>query len=231
MSKIEINSKSKSKSKKMPTALIIVDVQCDFAKQTGALYVQGGEAVATEINRLRAELKADLVVNTQDMHPANHVSFAANNPGTKVHDVIKLIDGTEQHMWPNHCVEGSIGATFVEDLVVLSTDVIIQKGRKQGTDSYSGFGSADGQQEVTPLLQVLSDHGITTVVVVGLAYDYCVAYTVKDACKRGFRTCVVKSACRSVSSDSAASEEKEMLALGAAIVDDISGAMAFVASA
>jgi nicotinamidase/pyrazinamidase len=211
----------------MPTALIIIDVQEDFANKKGALYVSGGEEVAAVINKLRSALNADLVVLTQDFHTQNSVSFASNHPGAAVHDTVTLEDGTKQHLWPNHCVQGTPGADFVKELVILKTDRIVQKGMNWKVDSYSGFGSEDGKQEVTSLLELLRTHGITHVIVVGLAYDYCVSYTVKDACKFGFATCVIKSACRAVSSESAASEELLMIAAGAKIVNDMSGALAF----
>jgi nicotinamidase/pyrazinamidase len=214
----------------MPTALIIVDDQEDFANKKGALYVSGGEEVATVINKLRNALNADLVVLTQDYHTKDSVSFASNHPGAAVHDTVTLEDGTQQHLWPNHCVQGTEGAAFVKDLVILQTDIIIPKGQNKNVDSYSGFGSADGKQEVTLLLSLLKERGITHVIVTGLAYDYCVAYTVKDACKHGFATCVVKNACRSVSAESAAKEEELMIAAGAKIVEDMSGALAFAKS-
>lgn len=211
----------------MPTALIIVDVQEDFANKKGALYVSGGEEVATVINKLRGALNADLVVLTQDYHTPDSVSFASNHPGAAVHDTVTLEDGTQQHLWPPHCVQGTPGAEFVKDLVILQTDVIVQKGMNKKVDSYSGFGSEDGKQEVTSLLPLLRARGITRVIVVGLAYDYCVAYTVKDSCRLGFPTCVVKSACRAVSSSSAAKEEALMIAAGAVIAEDMCEALAF----
>lgn len=205
----------------MPTALIIVDVQEDFANKNGALYVSGGEMVTATINKLRSALNADLVVLTQDNHTPDSVSFAINHPGSAVHDTVTLEDGTQQHLWPTHCVQGTPGAEFVKDLVVLTTDVVIPKGQNKNVDSYSGFGSADGKQEVTPLLSLLRSRGITRVIVTGLAYDYCVSYTAKDACKHGFDTCVVKSACRAVAVSTAESEEALMIAAGAKIVNDI----------
>lgn len=201
----------------MPTALIIVDVQPDFCAG-GALAVADGDAVVPVINRLRDTLKPDLVVLTQDWHPANHTSFADNNPGATL--FAPRADG--QMMWPRHCVQGTAGAGFHSGLVVLPTDTVIQKGLNAGVDSYSGFGSQprrDGSRaEQTALGRMLITAGITDVVVVGLAFDYCVAATAKDAAALGFRTTVVRDATRAVAAASAALAEAEMIAAGVTIV-------------
>jgi len=203
------------------TALIIVDPQFDFGDSTGALYVPKGEEVVNVINTLRQSLKPDVVVITQDYHPSDHVSFAINNPGTTESSQITLPDGTIQTMWPVHCVQNSDGGAFLKGLDILNTDYIVRKGQNKNVDSYSGFGSADGIKENTNLDIHLKTHGIKNVVICGLAYDYCVSYTARDAAKYGFKTYVVSSACRGLSEESCASETALMKSCGVTIVEDI----------
>jgi nicotinamidase/pyrazinamidase len=201
----------------MPTALIIVDVQRDFCAG-GALAVADGDAVVPVINQLRETLRPDLVVLTQDWHPADHTSFIDNNPGETLFKVRP--DG--QMMWPRHCVQDSEGASWHAGLTVLPTDVVIQKGLLAGVDSYSGFGSQPGRDgsraEQTALGRILLDAGITDVVVVGLAFDYCVAATAKDAAFLGFRTKVIRAATRAVAAASAADAEVDLNAAHVTIV-------------
>lgn len=212
------------------SALIIVDPQGDFGNVTGALYVPKGEQVVPEINALRAALLAQGVNDvfiTQDHHPSDHVSFVTNNPGATVFEDIVLDDGTTQTMWPPHCVRDSAGAAFLDGLVVLKTDVIVEKGTNKNVDSYSGFGSPDELQETTILLQTLKARNITHVVVVGLAFDYCVCYTARDAAKHGFHTCVVRSATRGISVKKSDEEELLMKAVGVVIVENNNEALKF----
>lgn len=211
-------------------ALIIVDPQNDFGSSDGALYVPKGEEIVEAINVLRKTLQEDLaaVFITQDWHPENHVSFVTNNPGTNLFETIELPDGTKQKMWPPHCVQGSIGADFLEGLDVKRTDTIIPKGTKTDADSYSGFGSADGTSERTILLPLIREMGITHAIVVGLALEYCVSYTVKDACRNGIKTCVYLPACRGISVDDCATEMAEMTGMGATLAYGLAGAYEFV---
>ena len=201
----------------MPTALIIVDVQRDFCAG-GALAVPDGDAVVPIINRLRETLKPALVALTVDWHPADHTSFAANNPGQELFQ--KRADG--QMMWPVHCVQNTVGARFHERLLVVPGDQCFFKGTQKDVDSYSGFGSEprkDGSRaEQTALGRALLDAGITDVVVVGLAFDYCVAATAKDAAFLGFRTSIIQEATRAVAESSAADAEADLIAAGVTIV-------------
>jgi len=197
-------------------ALIIVDPQNDFGSPTGSLYVPRGEEVVVEINALRQMLGAsiDATFITQDWHPEDHVSFYTNHHGTECFETIVLAGGVNQKLWPPHCVQGSSGAEFLDGLDVKETDVIIQKGVKTGTDSYSGFGSIDGHQERTDLLPLMKKMGITHVIVVGLALEYCVSYTAKDAARNGFSTCVYVPACRGISVEDCSNEMELMRSLG-----------------
>lgn len=203
----------------MPTALIIVDPQLDFCPG-GSLAVAGGDEVMPVINRLRQQLKPDMVVITQDWHPADHTSFADNNPGEELFK--HRADG--QMMWPAHCVQGTEGAKIHPALTVLPSDIIIKKGTLKDVDSYSAFGSGEVVREVgkalkmkeeTPLASILNAAGVTDVWVVGLALDYCVAATAKDAVILGLRTTVLRKATRAVGGAAAAAKvEKELLNWG-----------------
>ena len=219
------------------TALIFVDPQEDFGnKLKGALYVPGGEQVVKELNALRsalasAGLSKDVYI-TQDWHPEAHKSFWTNNPGTKVFDNIKLADGSNQTMWPPHCIQGSKGAAFLDGLTVLSSDTIVPKGTVTGVDSYSGFASNDGFSECTELEAKLKAKGVTHVIVVGLAFEYCVAFTALDAAKCGFEVCVMRSGTKGISAADCAAQEKVMTdTKRITVVEDIVGALAFAAYA
>ena len=201
----------------MSTALIVVDVQNDFCPG-GSLAVTDGDKVVPVINELRKTLKPDLVILTRDWHPTNHTSFAQNNPGETLFK--PRADG--QMMWPTHCVMNSKGARFHPDLIVEPENPIVYKGTNKSVDSYSGFGSepaADGSRlEVTNLDRILRNVDTKNVYVVGLAFDYCVAATAKDAAGLGFKTTVIRNATRSVAPESAAKAEAEMRAAGVKII-------------
>jgi nicotinamidase/pyrazinamidase len=177
------------------TALILVDIQNDFLP-TGALPVADGDAVVPIANRLSASTEFDLVVATQDWHPPDHGSFAANYPGRKPGDVITL-DGLEQILWPVHCVQHTPGAGFAPGLALARVERIFQKGTDPRLDSYSGFFD-NGHRKATGLGDFLRARGVTHVFVAGLATDYCVKFTVLDACELGFDTTVIADGCRAV---------------------------------
>jgi len=124
------------------TALIIVDVQNDFCTG-GSLQVPDNEVIFPIIDKLRTNCSFDVVVRTRDWHPASHASFQANNPGTKLFEMITLKDtGVEQVMWPTHCVQGTHGAEFHSDCELRENEIVVDKGTLERVDSYSGFGSA-----------------------------------------------------------------------------------------
>ncbi|MBT0811722.1 bifunctional nicotinamidase/pyrazinamidase [Litoribacter ruber] len=174
-------------------ALIIVDVQYDFLPG-GALAVKEGDKIIPVINSLQP--KFDLVVATQDWHPADHGSFASNHPGKKVGDFIKL-GGVDQILWPEHCVQESPGAEFHTDLDNSYWAKVFRKGMDQNLDSYSGFYDNNRKQD-TGLAAYLKGRGVDEVVVVGLAADYCVKFTVLDAIHEGFKTTLIKDATKAV---------------------------------
>jgi nicotinamidase/pyrazinamidase len=170
-------------------ALIIVDVQNDFVPG-GALPVPNGHLVVPVINRIQPRF--DLVVATQDWHPANHGSFAANHPGRKPGDVIDL-HGLPQILWPTHCVQHTPGADFVPGLETTCIERIFRKGTDTHIDSYSGFFD-NGHRKSTGLGEYLKDRGVTDVHVCGLATDYCVKFTALDARQLGFNVHLVTDA-------------------------------------
>lgn len=174
-------------------ALILVDVQRDFLPG-GALEVPDGDAVVPVANRLAPRFP--LVVATQDWHPAGHVSFASSHPGREPFDRIEL-DGLDQTLWPDHCVQGSPGAGFADDLDMRPVEAIVRKGTDPGIDSYSGFFD-NGHRKKTGLAEYLRGREVDAVYLVGLAADVCVAFTARDACALGFRTTVVRDGTRGI---------------------------------
>jgi len=174
-------------------ALILVDIQNDFLPG-GALAVPNGDAVIPVANRLQPMFP--LVVATQDWHPANHGSFAANHPGKKVFEQIDL-NGLPQTLWPVHCVQGTAGAELAPGLNREHIAKIFQKGTDAGIDSYSGFFD-NGHRRATGMAEWLKARGVTEVHVCGLATDYCVKFTALDAASSGFKTHLVEDASRGV---------------------------------
>lgn len=177
----------------MSQALIVIDVQNDFCPG-GALAVPEGDQVVAPINALIAE--ADLVILSQDWHPANHSSFADNHKGASPFDMITL-DYGEQTLWPAHCIQGSKGAEFHAGLNVAAADAIIRKGTRPSIDSYSTFFEND-RKTPTGLVGLLRERGVTSVCLTGLALDYCVAYSALDAAQQGFDVTVVQHATRAI---------------------------------
>ncbi|MCD8493204.1 MAG: bifunctional nicotinamidase/pyrazinamidase [Geovibrio sp.] len=174
------------------TALIVVDVQNDFCPG-GALAVKNGSRVVPAINSLMDSF--EVIVGTQDWHPVNHSSFASNNDAEPFS--VKTLNGINQVMWPEHCIQGSNGADFHPDLHADAFNIIIRKGTNPDIDSYSAFTENDGVT-VTGLRGWLSELDIKKVYITGLATDFCVLYTALDAVKAGFETYVIEDACKGV---------------------------------
>ncbi len=196
-------------------ALIIVDVQNDFCSG-GALEVKNAESIIPVINQIRD--KFDYVFLTKDWHPLNHVSFAKNhnkNPG----EIIELKNGVKQILWPVHCVQNSKGADFHPDLIVKNTDIIIYKGEDPEIDSYSGFYD-NGHLKSTGLAEKLREFGINKIFITGLATDYCVKFTTIDGIKEGFKTHLIKDACKAVNikPDDEKKAIEEMQNIGAIVI-------------
>ncbi|RON69254.1 bifunctional nicotinamidase/pyrazinamidase [Pseudomonas fluorescens] len=176
--------------------LLVIDVQNDFIPG-GQLPVPEGDLIVPLINRLACQFKQ--VVIAQDWHPSGHASFASSHPGRQPYDVIQLPYG-EQTLWPDHCVQASAGAEFHPELDLPHAQLVIRKGCNPDIDSYSAFLEAD-RQTTTGLAGYLSERGIDTVYMVGLALDFCVMYSALDARAAGFNAFVVLDACRAIDLD------------------------------
>ena len=176
-------------------ALIVVDVQNDFCPG-GALAVAGGDQIVAQINNVMADY--DAVILTQDWHPSGHSSFASSHEA-EVFSNIAMPYGP-QVLWPDHCVQGSFGAAFHKDLVADRADLILRKGYRPDIDSYSAFFEND-RSTATGLEGYLKSRGILDVTLVGLATDYCVAYSALDAARLGFAVSVDTSLCRAIDMD------------------------------
>lgn len=197
-------------------ALVIIDVQNDFLPG-GALAVANGDAVIPVINRVQPRFP--LVVATQDWHPANHGSFAANHPGRQPFDQAEL-NGLPQTLWPVHCVQHSPGAELASRLNQTAIAKIFQKGTDPAIDSYSGFFD-NAQRRSTGMREWLKSRSVSEFYLCGLATDYCVKFTALDGLRLGFSIYVLADACRGVNlrPDDAQGALEEMRRAGARIVD------------
>jgi len=179
----------------MTHALLVIDVQNDFCPG-GALAVTGGDDIIAGINALMLDF--DAVILTQDWHPAGHSSFASTHKADPM-TMLQMPYGP-QVLWPDHCIIGTKGAEFHEDLNVDGADLIIRKGFNPAIDSYSAFFEND-HQTPTGLEGYLRTRGIETVTLVGLALDFCVNYSAVDAAKLGFAVTVKTELCRAIDFD------------------------------
>ena len=180
----------------MSEALLVIDVQNDFCPN-GALAVAGGDTIVQPINAAIA--KFDIVVLTQDWHPTDHKSFASSHANKEPFDTVVMSYG-DQVLWPDHCIQGSVGAGFHPDLNHRRADVIIRKGSNPAVDSYSAFYEND---KVTPtgLHGYLKNRDVTKLTLVGLATDYCVAFSALDAAKLGYAVTVRLDMARGIDAD------------------------------
>ncbi|MBB4052372.1 nicotinamidase/pyrazinamidase [Devosia subaequoris] len=176
--------------------LVVVDVQYDFLPG-GSLAVAGGDEIVPLINKLAS--KFSNVVLTQDWHPANHVSFASHHEGKKPFDILELDYGA-QVLWPDHCVWQTKGAELSRDLNIPHAQLIIRKGYNRSIDSYSGFQEAD-RETLTGLAGYLNERDAGRLYVVGLATDFCVAWTALDGAAGGFDVTVIEDATRAIDAD------------------------------
>jgi nicotinamidase/pyrazinamidase len=184
-------------------ALLLVDLQNDFMPG-GALAVAHGNEVIPLANRLMPQY--DLVVATQDWHPANHQSFASQHPGLRAGNRLELANSglgniefgkVEQTLWPDHCVQGTPGAAFAPALNIAGIDRVFCKGTDPNVDSYSAFFD-NAHRRATGLEQYLHEHHIDELHVEGVATDYCVKFSVLDALRFGFETIVLTAGIRGV---------------------------------
>ncbi|MGA0541028.1 bifunctional nicotinamidase/pyrazinamidase [Neotabrizicola sp. VNH66] len=196
-------------------ALIVIDVQNDFCPG-GALAVADGDSIVPGINALMDEFQT--VVLTQDWHPANHASFAANHPGAEPFGVTEMPYGP-QVLWPTHCVIGTPGAALHRDLRTDPAQLVIRKGFRPEIDSYSAFFEND-RETPTGLEGYLDTRGITQLTFVGLATDYCVAYSALDAIRLGFKVSVRQDLCRGINLNGSLEEARaQMRDAGVVLLD------------
>ncbi|MFT5000951.1 MAG: nicotinamidase/pyrazinamidase, partial [Planctomycetota bacterium] len=177
-------------------ALIMIDIQNDFCPG-GALAVTGGDEIIDTVNRLQNDYSVRVL--TQDWHPADHSSFAENQPGAEPYSMIDMQYGP-QVIWPTHCVQGSSGSDFHKGLETDRADLIIRKGFRSAVDSYSAFFEND-HKTPTGLEGYLRERRVHDLVFVGLATDFCVRFSAVDAAKLGFGVTVLESACRAIDLD------------------------------
>ena len=196
------------------SALIVIDVQNDFCPG-GALAVPQGDTIISAVNRLIA--MADLVVLTQDWHPRGHGSFASSHAGHQPFETIDVAYGP-QTLWPDHCVQGTSGAAFHASLNAIPAALVVRKGMRSAVDSYSAFFEND-RSTSTGLDGWLRSRGVERVLLCGLAYDFCVAYSALDAAHLGFATAVVEDACAAIDLDgSRVAQQKAMRAAGVSLL-------------
>jgi nicotinamidase/pyrazinamidase len=196
------------------SALIVIDVQNDFCPG-GALAVPRGDTIIPAVNRLIA--MADLVVLTQDWHPQGHSSFASSHAGREPFETITVAYGP-QTLWPDHCVRGTSGAAFHPSLDATPATLVVRKGMRAAVDSYSAFFEND-RRTATGLDGWLRSRGVDRVLLCGLAYDFCVAYSALDAARQGFATAVAEDACAAIDLEgSRATQQKAMRDAGISLL-------------
>lgn len=174
-------------------ALIIVDVQYDFLPG-GSLEVPKGDEIIPIINNIQKDY--DLVVASQDWHPQGHLSFASQHENKLPFEIIDL-DGLEQVLWPDHCIQESYGSQISEDLQTNRVEAIFRKGMDPKIDSYSAFYD-NGKRKDTGLAGYLKTRNIDEVHVCGLAADFCVFFTAMDAISEGFKTSIISKATKAI---------------------------------
>ena len=178
-------------------ALVVIDVQNDFCPG-GALEVPDGDAVVPVINRIASRFSARVLA--QDWHPPGHLSFASSHEGKAPFETATLPYG-EQVLWPDHCVQGTSGAAFHQDLETDGADLVLRKGFRPAIDSYSAFYEND-RTTPTGLAGYLRSRGISRLFFAGLATDFCVAYSAIDGAREGFEAAVIEDACRGIDLES-----------------------------
>lgn len=201
----------------MMRTLVIVDVQNDFMPD-GPLSVPKADEIVPIINDIQKHY--DLIVATQDWHPKEHLSFASNHSGKKPFDIIDLF-GIEQVLWPDHCVQNTIGSQLHPDLHTDRVEAMIRKGMDPRIDSYSAFFD-NGRKKRTGLAGYLRDRGVKEVHFCGLASDICVYHTIMDAVFEGFEATLLEFASRPLDREDLEKKKVEMERPGVRIVGTLS---------
>jgi nicotinamidase/pyrazinamidase len=196
-------------------ALVVIDPQIDFCPG-GALAVADGDSIMQPINAMMDAF--DMVVLTQDWHPQGHSSFASSHEGAAPFTLTEMPYGP-QVLWPEHCIQGSEGAAFHPALDTNRADAVIRKGTNPAVDSYSAFFEND-KATVTGLAGLLRERGCEDLTMVGLATDYCVAWSALDGVASGFRVEVRLPACRAIDLDGSLDKAlADMRAAGVTLVE------------
>jgi nicotinamidase/pyrazinamidase len=197
------------------------DVQGDFTTANkGTLAVNGTDQAyldAVDLATKRLHATGLPIYATQDWHPANHMSFAKNHEGQKPFTLFTLADGRKQMLWPAHCVQGTQGAEILLSYNIFER--VVQKGKNAGFDSYSGFQDDGGDK--TEMDAVLKTDGVGTVIVYGIATDYCVKATAVDAAEAGYKVVVVKDLCRGVAPETSKAAWVDMQKAGITLWDTL----------
>lgn len=196
-------------------ALLLIDIQNDFMPG-GRLAVPDGDAILPLVNALQPQF--DLVVASQDWHPAGHRSFASSHPGQAAYDEITW-QGLPQMLWPDHCVQATPGADLHSTLDTRRVEAIFRKGTDPNIDSYSAFFD-NGHRKATGLAAYLRGRGVTRVYLAGLAADYCVYFSAKDALAEGFETIVLAEATRAISVEGWAAAQADLRQRGGHVVSN-----------
>lgn len=193
--------------------LLIVDAQLDFMPG-GGLAVENGDQIVSHINLIQPQY--DLVLATQDWHPEHHMSFASNHEGHKPFEN-KEIEGYDQTLWPDHCVQSTKGAEFHPKMRTNCIEAIFRKGTDPKIDSYSAFYD-NHHKKSTGLAGYLKEKGCETIDVCGLAGDICVYFTIKDALKEGFEVRLIEQATKALDQDKFKQQQEELKAEGVEII-------------
>lgn len=197
-------------------ALLVVDLQCDFLP-SGALAVEDGDLIIPIINAIQDRF--DLIVATQDWHPSDHQSFASQHQGKNEYDVIEL-QGQPQVLWPDHCVQGTAGAAFSDDWDSTRVAAIFRKGMNKQIDSYSGFYD-NNKVDATGLLGYLKEKQVTELYVCGLAAEFCVFYTARDAKKAGLKTYFLDFATKPIAQAGLEQAKAELIQQGIVVLHKV----------
>lgn len=194
-------------------ALLLIDIQYDFLPG-GSLGVPGGDAIIPVLNNIQGQF--DLVVATQDWHPAHHRSFASQHPGKDLFEVVDL-NGLEQVLWPDHCVQGTPGAAISGELEQNRIEAVFRKGTDPEIDSYSGFFD-NGRLKSTGLADYLRGKGATDLYLAGIAADICVYFSAKDALTEGFNVYYLDDAVRAINPENYEKAKADLASRGAHII-------------
>ncbi|SFU29756.1 nicotinamidase/pyrazinamidase [Pustulibacterium marinum] len=194
-------------------ALVLIDIQNDFMPG-GALAVPNGDEIIPIVNQLQE--KFELVIATQDWHPASHASFAVNHFGKEVYETIHL-EGITQILWPVHCVQNTVGAAFHPDLNTERIEVIFRKGTTPEIDSYSGFYD-NAHLKSTGLAGYLKEKKVTELYFCGLAAEFCVLFSAKDAIAEGFECFYIEDVTRALDAEAFENAKQEITKLGGKVV-------------